>query len=324
MLSFGNSNKLTYDYDEARHDAWFKKNQLLPAGLPPAVAVTETQILREHHGPSLTVQLLAEPAYVTPIVISPPSHVRLMLDLSGARRVGLYSNGKSLEYDTVPGTVKLSTPYDLPHELKWVPLSADPVRLAHVYLAPELLAQTAEAAGLDAARIELRAGIGVADPVLYELGRALADELAAPQGLDSLYAETTAQMLAVHLLRRHCACPHELPDYRGKLAAPRLRAVREYVQAHLSEAIRLEELAGLAFMSPYHFCRVFKRTTGLTPNQFVIRQRLTRAAELLQHSRLSIKEVAAAVGYASPGHFTQLLRRHLGRLPLDLVKQRSA
>ena len=142
----------------------------------------------------------------------------------------------------------------------------------------------------------------------------------APTGC---FAETATQLLAAQLLRRHCAFVHELPAHRGgQLPAERLRQLRDYVQAHLRESIRLEELAALVFLSPYHFCRVFKRTTGLTPHQFVIQQRLERAVSLLRGSGLNVSQVAEAVGYASPTHFAQLLVRHTGRLPTEYLPER--
>lgn len=320
MTLLGNANTLRYDAAEARKSRWFQ--QALAASREVALpSASETRLLLEQRWPSLTVQLFEEPAFVSPIELPPPRQHRLMLLLSGAMRMNLLSGGRQLTYNSAPGTVKLTTPQHLPYEMQWVPLTAEPIRTAHVFLAEGLLVRTAEAAGLSPGRIELREGSGIADPFLYQLGATLAQELASPAALGGLYAETAAQLLAAHLLRHHCAFTHALPERRGKLPAARLRAVRDYVRAHLSEAIRLEELAALAHLSPYHFCRVFKRTTGLTPNQFVIRQRLDQAVELLRHSQLNVGEVAAAVGYASPTHFAQLFVRYTGRLPTDYVKE---
>lgn len=320
MLSPGNANQLLYDPEQARRDSWTRRNQVLP----PAATPTTTRLLREQSWPDLTVQLLEEPACVLPVLLPPPTSIRLIVSLSGSLRLAYGSGGRRSVHDnTTRSTVKLTTPYGQPYEMQWVPLTPEPVRTAHLYLAPELLARTAEAAGLRPARVELREGHGLPDPLLHAVSLALAQALAhAPAtGLDHLYADAAAQLLAVHLLRRYGVFPPPLPGHhRGQLPAPRLRAVRDYVRAHLSENIRLEELAALVFLSPYHFCRVFKRTTGLTPQQFVIRQRIERAAELLRQPGLSVKEVAAAVGYASSSHFAQLFVRHTGRLPVSYLK----
>ncbi|WP_375436575.1 helix-turn-helix domain-containing protein [uncultured Hymenobacter sp.] len=322
MLPFGNANTLSYHANEARKSQWFKRNKAYAKELPQSTVVAETQLLRGQHWPNLTVQLFEEPALVTPILLAPPRQLRLVLLLSGAMRIGLHSGGRDFTYHSAPGTVKLTSSQHLPYEMQWVPLTAEPVRSAHVYLPNNLLVQTAEAAGLNPARVELAEGVSIEDPLLYQLGRALAQEVESPQAQVSLYAETATQMLAAQLLMRHCTVSHELPTYRGKLPAERLRQLRDYVQAHLSRAITLEELAALVYLSPYHFIRVFKRTTGLSPNQFVIRQRMERAVELLQHSDLNVSQVAAAVGYVSHPHFTKLFARCTGRLPTAYRKER--
>ncbi len=322
MHPLGNVNTLRYDDRDARQSRWFNQTRHYAAAMRRPGALAQTQLLREQRWPDLAVQLFEEPTHVTPSELAPPHQVRLILLLSGALRVNLSTGGRQHTYRSAPGTVKLTAHYHPPYQMQWAALAAEPVHSAHLYLPHDLLMRTAEAAGQNAARIELREGWDVPDPLLYELGRTLAQELQGPAGLDNLFAETATQLLAAQLLRRHCAFVHELPAHRGKLPAERLRQLRDYVQAHLREPIRLEELAALVFLSPYHFCRVFKRTTGLTPHQFVIQQRLERAVALLRCSGLNVSQVAESVGYASPTHFAQLLMRHTGRLPTEYLKER--
>ena len=322
MHLLGNVNTLRYDDREARQSRWFNQTHHYAAEVRRPGALTHTRLLREQRWPDLAVQLFEEPTHVTPTELAPPGQVRLILLLSGALRVNLGTGGRQHTYRSAPGTVKLTAHYHPPYQMQWAALATGPVHSAHLYLPHDLLTRTAEAAGQNAARMELREGWDVPDPLLYELGRTLARELHGPAGLDNLVAETATQLLAAQLLRRHCAFVHELPAHRGKLPAERLRRLREYVQAHLRESIRLEELAAVVFLSPYHFCRVFKRTTGLTPHQFVIQQRLERAVALLRCSGLNVSQVAEAVGYASPTHFAQLLVRHTCRLPTEYLKER--
>jgi AraC family transcriptional regulator len=314
MTLSGNANTL-------RHDAQSSNtNDISPTHAE--VSPRQTSLLREQRWPQLAVQLFAEPACIEPSILLPPSHLRLMLLLSGTTRMQVRSQGRELAYVSRPGTVKLTTPHHQPYEMQWAALTAAPIRTAHLYLPLTLLTRTAEAAGLDPARVEVAEGCNIPDALLYQLSHTLAQEVAATTGLDSLFAESATQLLAAQLLRRHCAFSHELPDRRGKLTATQLQRVRDYVQAQLGRVIRLEDLAELVFLSPYHFCRVFKRTTGHTPNQFVTNERLGRATELLRHSELSVKQVAAAVGYSSHAHFTQLYARHTGQLPVSLTRQR--
>jgi len=71
-----------------------------------------------------------------------------------------------------------------------------------------------------------------------------------------------------------------------------------------------EELAAIAQLSVFHFCRSFKRSTGFTPHQYVIQQRVERAKQLLKDGKMGISEVAIACGFTHQSH----LNRHFKRL----------
>jgi AraC family transcriptional regulator len=75
-------------------------------------------------------------------------------------------------------------------------------------------------------------------------------------------------------------------------------------------------------LSSSHFSHVFKESTGMTPLQFVTRQRITRAQQLIRESSRSLIEVGLEVGYASPSHFAQVFRRETGLTPSDYRRQR--
>lgn len=305
MQPSGNQNQLLFDYRKAKSSD------------PANGLVSQTQLLRVQHWSQLTVQVFDEPAYAAPILLPPPQQIRLILMLSGVLRIGLTVGKKSSVFTSGPGTVKLTSGSHLPYEMHWSPLSNEPVRTTHLYLPTTLLVITGEKMGLNPARIELREGSNRADPLLYQLGRTLGSELENPSTQSELYADIALQMLSAQLLQHHCNFIHRLPDNRGTLADPLRQKLRDFVRAHVSESIRLSTLAELVHMSPYHFCRVFKRSTGLSPHQFVMQQRLAVAIDLLQHTNVPIHEVASAVGYQSHAHFTQFFVRHTGRLPLS-------
>ena len=70
-------------------------------------------------------------------------------------------------------------------------------------------------------------------------------------------------------------------------------------------------------MSEFHFSRLFKKATGLSPSLHFIRQRVAKAQQLLQETDSSILEIGMAVGYSSPSHFAQIFRRETGLSPSD-------
>ena len=108
-----------------------------------------------------------------------------------------------------------------------------------------------------------------------------------------------------------------MPVYRGGMPIHQLRKVEDYVTAHLAEDISIEGLAELVELSPSHFAHVFKETTGMTPLQFVTRQRITRAQQLIRETSRSLIDVGLEVGYTSPSHFAQVFRRVVGVTPTE-------
>ena len=101
----------------------------------------------------------------------------------------------------------------------------------------------------------------------------------------------------------------------GSLPSCRLRRVTEYIQQNLDKDLRLAELATVVYMSPYHFARLFKGSTGVPPHRFVVRQRIARARAFLAAQELSIAQIARRVGFRTPSHFTTVFRRVTGITP---------
>jgi sigma-54 dependent transcriptional regulator, acetoin dehydrogenase operon transcriptional activator AcoR len=104
-----------------------------------------------------------------------------------------------------------------------------------------------------------------------------------------------------------------LPE--GSLPRYKLTRVVEYIEAHIDQTIRLEQLAQAAGVSPFHFHRQFKRSTGSTPHQYIVHKRIERAKTLLSRSDIPLVEVAAQVGFTDQSHFTTAFRRVTSMTP---------
>jgi transcriptional regulator GlxA family with amidase domain len=94
-----------------------------------------------------------------------------------------------------------------------------------------------------------------------------------------------------------------------------MRRVRGYVDAHLRDKVGLAALAAVAGVSIHHFARGFKQSTGITPHQYLIQQRVQRAREMLTHTNLSLSEVAYAVGFSDQSHLAHHFRQAFGITP---------
>lgn len=122
-------------------------------------------------------------------------------------------------------------------------------------------------------------------------------------------------MLAVHLLRSHSAIRPYVVLYEGRLSERQLLQVMDYIDAHLANNIQLSDLAALVELSQFYFSRLFKQSTGVTPYQYVLQQRLERAKQLLKATKFSVMEIAMLCGFSSHSHLGKLFRQHTGVTP---------
>jgi AraC family transcriptional regulator len=83
------------------------------------------------------------------------------------------------------------------------------------------------------------------------------------------------------------------------------------------QQLTLMDLSTVVHMSPYHFARLFKQSTGVPPHRFVLGQRIARASVLLRDARVSIGEIARLVGFRTPSHFATAFRRMTGLAPSE-------
>ncbi len=95
----------------------------------------------------------------------------------------------------------------------------------------------------------------------------------------------------------------------------RVWAAVRHIEACLVEPLTLEDLARAAGLSPFHFLRLFRRETGLTPHQYLIRARLRRAVSLLRDTSIPITEVAYEVGFGDLSNFVRTFHRQVGCPP---------
>lgn len=205
-------------------------------------------------------------------------------------------------------------------ESEWWWEDGKKVDRVHTYLDPALLREAASEAGADPDRVEVLNSVSVRDPFLEQAGMALLEEIASGGPAGRLYAESLASVLAVHLLRNHSSLGRGAsrsldPERAGRLPEASLRATMDYVGDNLSGDLSLAEIAATVNLSPYHFARAFKRSIGLSPHRYVVRQRIERAKELLTNTDLPVGEVAKRTGFASPSHFSQQFRRAVGVAP---------
>lgn len=149
----------------------------------------------------------------------------------------------------------------------------------------------------------------------------LRDELMRPQA-SHLLVQGIAQSHAVHLARNYSVTDEESRCAVPTLPGYKLRQITDRRAEHAAEELRLERLAAQAGLSKFHFQPLFEGAVGAAPSRYQINLRMNEARPQPREVKRSVIDVAFAVGYASPSHFSQLFRRETGLSPNDYRRQR--
>lgn len=153
------------------------------------------------------------------------------------------------------------------------------------------------------------------DPLIYQIAIALKTTLLNNKFASSLYAETMANALSVHLLQYYSTRKFTLQNYTEGLPKRKLRQVIEYIKENIEQNLSINELAEFLQMSPHYFGRLFKRSMGITPYKYILQCRVERSKVILQSRELTIAEIAQRVGFAHQSHLNYHFKRLVGITP---------
>jgi AraC-like DNA-binding protein len=191
------------------------------------------------------------------------------------------------------------------------------VTFAQIFLPDALLDSVA-----DGLRPGSRISGSLRDDLIFQADRELNTRLAsylraARSGADVSRVEMEARaiLIAERLLAVHHDLGRATPVRPTGLADWQLKRVREFLDQTNHDRVTLAELADIARLSPFHFSRAFRASTGLPPHRYQMRLRIARAKVLLQGSDRPISEIAAEVGYSNQSYFTQLFQAEVGTTP---------
>lgn len=171
-----------------------------------------------------------------------------------------------------------------------------------------------------AARLDgVRPRLAFREPGLVATARKLAALPAAGSAPVALHAETLGRLLALEVAAfdagGRLSADEEGGKRRGGLAPAALWRACGAMLDRLGADPPLAEIAAAAGLSPWHFCREFRRSTGLPPHRWMFERRMERAAALLAGGSTPVIEVALEVGFGGPSQFAAAFRRHTGLSP---------
>ncbi|VEP11397.1 AraC family transcriptional regulator [Hyella patelloides LEGE 07179] len=182
---------------------------------------------------------------------------------------------------------------------------------------PQFLEQIAtEVINCDPTRLELVTEFCVRNDKIEQLAMMLRAELhQGNNGVGALYIESLANALIVNLLRDYSGTKPRIKTYEGGLSDRQILQVTDYINDHLTQSIKLEDLATYLEISRFHFSRLFKKSTGISPHQYVMQQRVELAKRLLKKADKSLADVALDCGFNSQSHLGKYFRQMTGMTP---------
>ncbi len=231
------------------------------------------------------------------------------------------TNGPWLTSRVKKGSFFLATG-GAPYDCRWKTVTPEPFEVMHVLVGLPLLERALEEVfGADAIHAHLQDVSGFFDATLESLVEQLHGELTRPKA-SPLYVQSVGQAIAIHLARNYAVITSMSPSGSSSLPGYKVRQITYWMAKHVTEDFDLARLAAQAGLSKFHFDRLFKGATGVSPSRYLINLRMEAARRLLRETKKSVTVVALEVGYSNPSHFAQVFRRETGLSPSNYRRQR--
>lgn len=157
-------------------------------------------------------------------------------------------------------------------------------------------------------------GAVVQDPIVRNLATSILSALALPGSAGRKFIDYALLALAAHLARTYGGMDC-MPEYKGGLAPWQERRAKELLASDLASQKSLQDVADECHLSISHFARAFRKSVGTAPHQWLLRQRIAAAKDLMSHHDRKLSEVALCCGFADQSHFTRVFSREVGCSP---------
>ena len=154
----------------------------------------------------------------------------------------------------------------------------------------------------------------VEDPVLKHLSLALMTGVVGKATKDTLFTDYVLEAMVAHVAGRYGRL-QDISGQRGSLAPWQEKRAKELMMSRIANEVTILELAEACGISDDHFARMFRRSTGLPPHQWLRNQRLRMAQDFLLNSNMGLAEIALMCGFSHQSHFTRVFSRFIGVSP---------
>jgi len=224
----------------------------------------------------------------------------------------LWDHGKCLvKADIRAGATYL---YDLKRDPRYV--IDKPFHSLHFYVPRSALESIAEQLGAPPiGELTCPLGVGHDDAIMRHVGASLLEALRRQDEMNQLFIDHTMLALTAHVAQTYGGLRRISKLARGGLASWQVRRACEKLDSDLGGTLSLQQLAAEFGLSVSHFSRAFRISTGLPPHQWLLRQRVKAAKQLMSVRGLALSEIAISAGFANQSHFTKVFSAHVGVSP---------
>src|SRR6266850_950794 len=262
------------------------------------LAVTETR--DDNPVPGLSGSLALEDAFL------------VSLKLHDYPDCELWENGKCVMKADVPaGATYL---YDLKRDPRYV--IDKPFHSMFFYLPRSALdALTEQSRTPRVGQLACQLGVGHDDAVIRHIGASLQEGLRRPDETNQLFIDHMMVALTAHVAQAYGGLRPGSEPTRGGLAPWQVKRACERLDSDLGGKLSLQQIAAEFDLSVSHFSRAFRVSTGLPPHQWLLRQRVEAAQQLMTVRDLPLSAIAISAGFAHQSHFTRVFSAAVGASP---------
>jgi AraC family transcriptional regulator len=238
------------------------------------------------------------------------THHIILMNLRPLERLVQERQGQVRE-TAVPEQGLIIVPAGVPTKWRWDSLTAVIV----MFVAPKMMATALSRSALSADVLEIRDNFVFRDQLIEQMALALRKDLELGSLGGRLFGESLGNALAIHLLRYYSTATWKSNDRHERLSGYHLRQVIQYVEENLASNLNLAELSAVTHLSPCHFARAFRQSTGLPPHRYVLTRRVERAKRLLAEDRMRIVDIGHSLGFSDQSQFTRVFHAIAGITP---------
>lgn len=114
-------------------------------------------------------------------------------------------------------------------------------------------------------------------------------------------------------------------NQKDRISSPKgsLMLAIEYINSHISGNIKIDDICSAVHISKYHFCREFKKITGQTLMEYILKTRIVLAKNMLSKEKHSIREISESCGFSSVSYFCRVFKNESGMTPMGFKKHRE-